>query len=345
MSEIIEIDGSHGEGGGQIVRTAVSLSAVTSIPVRIINIRQGRPKPGLAGQHVSAIEALSRISSASTSGIHTGSLGIEFHPGILAGGSYNIDIGTAGSVTLLIQCLLPALCRANGTVFLSVIGGTDVKWAPTIDYLQHVALPAFELFGLNAKLRLLKRGYYPRGGGQVALEVVPGPLKPARLDRPLLDDAKSNNSRGSAIIGVSHCGGLPAHVAERQALAAEDELKSAGYDSLIDVLVAKCSSTGSGIALWSGFKGATAQGERGIRAEVVGKQAAKSMIAELRCSSGVDVHLADQLIPYLALAGGSFTVRELTMHTMTNIWTAGHFLKKKIMIEKGTVNRVEGMLE
>lgn len=322
---MIEIDGSHGEGGGQIVRTAAALSAVTGRSVRIRDIRRRRPKPGLAAQHVRAIESLARICGGRTRGVSLSSPEIEFCPGPVRGGRYEIDIGTAGSVTLLVQCLLPALTVADGPVELLVRGGTDVRWSPTVDYLRRVALPAISLFGVVAELRLLERGYYPRGGGSISLVVLPSRLNPARIE---------HEAAIAAVNGISHSSGLPAHVSSRQAEAAGEALVMAGCRSLIAKEVLKLSSTGSGITLWSTHKGSSALGERGVRAEEVGRSAALELVAELQSASAVDVHLADQLIPYLALAGGSFTTRAVTGHTATNIWTAGRVLGSEIRIEE-----------
>jgi len=329
---MIEIDGSHGEGGGQIVRTATALSAVTGEPVRISNIRQGRPRPGLAHQHVRAIEGLAQICGARTRGVSLGSTEVTFEPGEIKGGSYEMEIGTAGSVTLLIQCLLPALTRAEGAVKVAVVGGTDVKWSPTIDYLQQVALPAFGLFGVAARLTLERRGYFPLGGGRVVVETWPSTLRSASI---LPSD--------SPIRGISHCSNLPEHVARRQAEAAGKLLEAAGFSAEIEVQVVNANSTGSGITLWSGFRGASALGERGVRAENVGSSAAADLIQELRSHASVDVHLADQLVPYLALAGGSYSTREITGHTRTNLWTASRFLDFEVSITGEEVFQIKGM--
>ncbi|HOK58168.1 MAG TPA: RNA 3'-terminal phosphate cyclase [Methanothrix sp.] len=327
--QMIEIDGSYGEGGGQIVRTSVALSALTGIPVRIKNIRRNRPKPGLAAQHVRAIEALARISRAETRGVHLESEEIEFIPGRISAGSYDVDIGTAGSVTLLIQCLLPALTAAEGPVTVTVRGGTDVRWSPTVDYLEYVALPAMRLFGVAASFRCERRGYYPRGGGVVVLSTSPSKLRHARVER--IDES---------IRGISHCGSLPEHVARRQADAALELLRENGYEARIETQTVSSSSPGSGITLWSGFRGSSALGERGVRAEDVGREAANTIIEEMRAGASVDVHLADQLIPYIALAGGEYTAREISSHTRTNIWTAQRILGCRIDIDEGEVFRI-----
>lgn len=327
---MIEIDGSFGEGGGQIVRTAVAFSAVTGKPVRIENIRADRPNPGLSPQHVKAILALAEICDARVEGAKPRSLEITFRPGKIKGGSYEIDIGTAGSVTLLIQCLLPALIHADNPSVLKIRGGTDVKWSPSIDYLYQVALPAFALFGVKADIELIQRGYYPRGGGVVVLRATPGKLKSANIDII----AKN-------VEGVSHCSNLPDHVAKRQRKAAIQVLEEKGHKVSIETEVLKLPSTGSGITLWSGHKGASFLGERGLPAENVGDSAAKEMVLDLDSKATVDAHLADQLIPYLALAGGKYTACILSQHAKTNIWTVSQFLDVEISTTEGDVVTVQ----
>jgi len=328
---MIEVDGSYGEGGGQIVRTAVALSAVTGTAVRIRDIRKNRPKPGLAQQHVKAIIAAGELCRASFSGVEPRSQEIVFEPGKVHGGTYAVNIGTAGSITLLLQCLLPAMISADSPVTIEVHGGTDVRWSPTIDYFDRVFLPALSSFGVKASLELRQRGYYPKGMGAVLLKVEPGAMKPINLE-PKASDIME---------GISHCSNLPEHVAKRQADAASQALKNAGFKSEISLQVLQAPSTGSGITLWSGYKGGSSLGERGVRAEAVGTKAADEIISELKSDATVDVHLADQLIPYLALVGGRYTTRDISMHTRTNIWTAKHFLKRQINVLEGTVCEIK----
>jgi RNA 3'-terminal phosphate cyclase (ATP) len=360
---MIEIDGSFGEGGGQIVRTAAALSAVTGKGVHITKIRQVRPKPGLAAQHARSLLALGEICDARISGITAGSSEITFVPGQIQGGRYRIEIGTAGSMTLLMQCLLPALLCADGPSSLNVLGGTDVQWSPTVDYFKNVFLPALSSFGVKASLEVLRRGYYPRGQGEVLLQVQPANLKASSLvstdgwekshagiqtEQNMHHAPNMQNVQSSSILvqGVSHCSNLPEHVAIRQAESAEEVLEEAGFMAQIDREVARLPSLGSGISLWSGCKGASSLGRKGFAAERVGRTAAEELIAELRSSAAVDVHLADQIIPYLALAGGSFTAREISLHAKTNIWTASHFLDTDIGIEeKNGIFWIKGSLQ
>ena len=242
----------------------------------------------------------------------------------IKGGKYDIDIGTAGSITLLLQCLMPALPFAKEKVELTVRGGTDVAWAPTVDYLQQVTFRALERLGYAGNVTLKEHGYYPKGGGKVSAFFEPCRLRGFHF---LKEEEE--------IRGISHASNLPAHVPLRQAEAASARLLEAGYSSLIETQSFEAFSTGSGITLWAGYVGGSALGERGLPAEKVGKRAAEEVITELKARASVDMHLADQLIPYMALAGNSsYTVRELSLHAATNIWVTEQFLDVKFRIEE-----------
>lgn len=325
----MKLDGSYGEGGGQILRTAVALSAVTGKPLEINNIRRTRPKPGLATQHVKAVESLASICEAEVKGCELHSTNLIFKPGKIKGGTYEIDIGTAGSISLFLQCLMPAAMHATETIGIKITGGTDVLWSPSIDYLRFVTLGALSRMGYYCDLKLIRRGYYPRGGGCVEAVINLSSLKKASFD----------TNTCSLVEGISHSSGLPAHVAERQAASAQKILREGGYENRISretpYLNTGYQSIGSGITLWCGAMGGSALGKPGLRAEKVGENAAKMILSELKSGAGVDVYLADQLIPYLALAGGgSFTTRAITPHTKTNIWVTEQFLDVKFRIEE-----------
>jgi RNA 3'-terminal phosphate cyclase (ATP) len=321
---MLEIDGSYGEGGGQLVRTAVALSAVTGREIRVTKIRKNRQNPGLKQQHLKALETAARICEARVSGLFPGSTELSFAPVEIKGGKYDIDIGTAGSITLFLQCLMPALPFAKEKVELTIRGGTDVAWAPTMDYLQQVTFKALGRLGYTGRAVLKEHGYYPKGGGRVSAF-----FEPCRLQGfHFLKEEEE-------IRGISHASNLPAHVPLRQAEAARIRLHEAGYPSQIKTKSFEAFSTGSGITLWAGFLGGSALGERGLPAEKVGKHAAEEIISEMRAGNSVDIHLADQLIPYMALAGNSsYTVRELSLHTATNIWITEQFLDVKFKIEE-----------
>jgi len=335
---LIRIDGSYGEGGGQIIRTAVALSAVTGTEVTISNIRSNRPKPGLKAQHMSAIRTAADMTCARISGLKSGSTELTFSPRDISGGHYNIDIGTAGSITLLLQCLMPVASAAQEPVSLDITGGTDVAWSPPIDYMAHVLLPVLASMGLKCNIRLQRRGYYPRGGGRVTAIIHPSALRALELDKEKETDTKKEKEKEKepcTVSGISHSSNLPPHVMQRQADAATAALEKAGYSSSIDTWAANSPSTGSGITLWCGHAGGSALGKRGLPAEKVGKAAAGEIITELGSWAAVDVHLANQLIPYMGLAGvGSFTVREVSGHTRTNIWVVEQFLGVEFRIEE-----------
>lgn len=319
---MIEIDGSYGEGGGQLVRTAVALSIVAGKEISIKNIRKNRPNPGLKQQHLKALETAASISGARTSGLFPGSTELVFAPVEIKGGKYNVNIGTAGSISLLLQCLMPALPFVNEKIEFDVTGGTDVAWAPTIDYLKNVTFRALREMRYVGDIVLKEYGYYPKGGGKVIATFEPCKLKGFQFTRKKED-----------IKGISHASNLPAHVPLRQAEAAKIRLLEAGYSSQIESKSSDAFSNGSGITIWTGYLGGNALGKKGLPAEKVGRYAAEEIITELKGEGSVDKFLADQLIPYMALAGNSsYTVEELSLHTLTNIWITELFLDVKFKI-------------
>ncbi|MFW9907313.1 MAG: RNA 3'-terminal phosphate cyclase [Candidatus Thorarchaeota archaeon] len=328
---MIEIDGSFGEGGGQILRTAISLSALTLKPIKITEIRAGRPQPGLKKQHLAGIELTARLVNAEVKGLEVGSTRIEFIPTELQGGEFSLDIGTAGAISLVLQAVLPPAILCPESVRFNLRGGTDVAWSPPIDYFREVFVPMVSQMGLNIQIHQNRRGHYPRGGGNVHAEIKPvGKISMLRC-------VDFGDLR--AISGISHCVRLPSHVADRQGISAEQELQSQGlkiaeikrewYPKNNDPHL----GAGSGIVLWAesqeGWRiGADRLGERGKRAEDVGRDAAKQLMKDLATGKAIDSHLCDMLIPYLALAEGESTIgiTEITSHLVTNIWVARKIL-------------------
>jgi RNA 3'-terminal phosphate cyclase (ATP) len=337
---VITIDGSFGEGGGQIIRTAVALSAVSGEEVTIHNIRSSRPEPGLKAQHLMSVRTAAKMTMAQVEGLKIGSTELTFKPQDIIGGHYDVDIGTAGSITLLLQCLMPAAAASKERITLDIIGGTDVAWSPSVDYMSHVLLPVLASMGLKSRIKVNQRGYYPKGGGQVRAEIAPSVLVGAELEQEQGQGQEQeqnmvHENEHDTITGISHSSNLPEHVTRRQADSAFAVLEAAGYGASIDTENSRCPSTGSGITLWNGHMGGGALGKRGLPAEKVGQAAAGEIIAELGSGAAVDVYLADQLIPYMGLAGsGSFTVREVSEHTRTNIWVVEQFLDVEFRIEK-----------
>jgi RNA 3'-terminal phosphate cyclase (ATP) len=329
---VIEIDGSYGEGGGQILRTAIALSCVTGEEVKITKIRANRPKQGLAAQHLKGIEAAKIISNARVEGLKMGSTEVIFRPGRIKGGEISIDIGTAGSVTLIFQTILLPLIFAERESVVTVTGGTDVAWSPPVDYFKNVTVRAIKEMGFDGELELLKRGYYPKGGGEVRLKVNPSSLKGRLFERVV-----------EGVFGVSHCQNLPEHVAERQAKAAREFLASKGVEAEIKVEVLKGHSTGSGITIWSGYKGGSALGEKGKRAEIVGLEGAKNFYREFSNPAAFDDHLADQIMPFAALARGEteYTTSEVTLHQKSNAYVINTFFPDAVKIE-GEKIRIKG---
>ncbi|MCD1296130.1 RNA 3'-terminal phosphate cyclase [Methanocella sp. CWC-04] len=324
---MIEIDGSYGEGGGQILRTAISLSSILEKSINIKNIRKNRPKPGLAIQHIKSIELAREMTDATVDGLYIGSTEIKFIPRKIKGGYYYVDIGTAGSISLLLQSVMAMAYYASSPVTFEVIGGTDVKWSPTYDYLGNVLLPALKKFNYVADLSLVSRGFYPRGGGKMILHVEPGTLKSAEFVCP----------EGDVVNGVSCSSKLPSHVAERQANSATKFLEQNGISvGEIKLDIRNDVSTGSSITLYKGYLGSSTLGERGLPAEKVGSEAAKKILKEIRSGAAVDSNLSDQLIQYMHLATGSSKIitSELTSHAITNMWVIEEITGKKFTVEK-----------
>jgi RNA 3'-terminal phosphate cyclase (ATP) len=323
---MIEIDGSYGEGGGQILRTAVALSAIIGEDIHVTNIRRNRPKEGLKPQHLTSIKTAAMLCDADIKGGFPGSTDIYFSPSEIKGVNGTISIGTAGSIPLLMQTIMPMAIFAKDRTKLRISGGTDVSWSPSIDYLREVTLKALRMMGYKADITLIERGYYPKGGGIAEIEITSSRLRE-------FYHTSENKSENNIIHGVSHCSRLPEHVAKRQAESAMKILAEIGKEADIDITSDNFKSTGSGITLWSELAGSVSIGKKGFPAEKVGEYAAKEMLDELLSGAEVDVHLADQLIPYMGLAGeGSFTVREVSKHCLTNM----HITEKMLDVRFST---------
>jgi len=327
---IIDIDGSYGSGGGQVVRTSVGLSAVTGKPCRITNIRAGRPKPGLAAQHLKGIEAVAKLCNAELKGASIGSTEITFIPNKIKTNSLKIDIGTAGSVTLVLQALMIPAVHAKQPIEFEITGGTHVKWSPTTGYFRHVFSEYMKMMGIEITSETEKYGYFPKGGGRIKVKVNPAEkIKPITIEKRkghALTEAWSNASRELIKPGVG----------ERQNQAASQALK-------IDKKNTKyvpSASIGSSITIASSFDncflGANSLGERGKPAEKVGKEAATELKQALDSKATVDSHMADQLLPYMALGNGKSVIiaPEITDHAKTNMRVIEKFLDVKFSIKE-----------
>ncbi len=336
---MIDIDGAHGEGGGAILRQALGMAVYSGQPIRVFNIRAGRKKPGLAPQHLKAVEAVGAVCGARVRGSRPGSTEITFEPGPLRSGTWDFDIGTAGSTTLLLQTvLLPCLCHPGEYEF-RLIGGSDVPWSPPADYLNWVTFQALRPFGAAA-LSVRRRGYYPRGSGRVLARLACAGDGGAAME--LVDAGEVK-----AIRGVSHAAMMLKErgVAERQADAADHLLTRLGFPVRIDARYSNSASPGSGITLWTESDdglplGGSALGAPGKPADEVGREAARELIAAMDAESAVDRHLADQLIPFLAVRGGTLTAAEVTSHVRSNIYVAEKILSASFEIEGRTIRSI-----
>lgn len=319
---MIVVNGSLGEGGGQILRTSIALSSLFLKPVKIFNIRAKRRNPGLQRQHIIAVKILATLTNAEVKGLYKGSMTLEYIPKERRAGTFQFDIGTAGSISLVLQAALPVMIFAPGKVKLKIRGGTDVPWSPPIDYVRHVFLSILREMGVNIKINVIRRGHYPKGGGIVEVETTP-----VKELSPLVKVRRGNVLK---IEGISHAVKLPKHVAVRQANSAYSILKKNYENIKITIEYYEPSKDphlgpGSGIVLWAitenSILGADALGERGKLAEIVGKEAAMKLINELKTNMALDAHMGDMIIPFLAVAKGSsrITGSKLTMHTLTNM--------------------------
>ncbi|MGC9048962.1 MAG: RNA 3'-terminal phosphate cyclase [Patescibacteria group bacterium] len=339
---MLRINGSYGEGGGQILRTSLSLSVLTGQPIEIFNIRAKRKNPGLQRQHLVCVEACQKISGAKVFGAKIGSQILRFEPKKIKQGKYEFDIGTAGSTSLVIQTILLPLAFAHQPSEILLIGGTHNPWAPPFHYLKEVFLSMVKQLGIRAGVSLERWGFYPKGGGRVRLFIQPT----AKLT------AKNFLNRGELkeFSGLSVVANLPIEIAERQKNSVIKYLQrlrsySREYDQRqlaenIVVESVKTNSPGTFVFLKAYFAndifaGFSALGERGKPAEKVAEEAAKQFVDFYQSKKCLDPYLADQIVLYLALNKQpfAFTVSKITNHLLTHIWLLEQFLGLKINID------------
>ncbi len=338
---LIRIDGSRGEGGGQILRSSLGLSLVTGRSVLIENIRKGRKKPGLRRQHLTAVLAAREISGGAVEGASIGSGTLVFSPGAVRPGTYSFDVGTAGSTTLVLQAILPALLTAEGEFELRFEGGTHNPFAPPFDFLARVYLPLVERLGPGLAAGLVRPGFYPAGGGCLTLRVTPAPrLGPLEL----LERGKLIERRVRAIVS-----GLPRHIAERECQTIR---KKTGWDRKCFSIETVEDARGPGnvvlielrhqnvTEVFTGF------GQPGVRAEQVASAALREAREYLEADVPVGRHLADQLVLPLGIGawqgegGGRFRTLSLTPHTTTHIDVLRAFLDVGIAVDERAKNDV-----
>ena len=330
---MFEIDGSFGEGGGQILRTALSLSACLGTPFSIKNIRKNRKKPGLMPQHLAGVRAMAAICEAHVEGASMGSIELYFQPAKSKPGTYRFDIGTAGATTLLLQTLLPPLIFAGAPSALVLTGGTHVPMSPPFDYIYDVFIPALKKLGVTIQASIESYGFYPKGGGRILVQVFPEhALRLRNIDF-------THPPKVESIRGVSGVGNLPLNIAERQKTAAEHALASAGIPASIEAISVASFGPGTFIFLKPQgdpcLAGFSSIGERGKRAEKVGGEAANALIEYGATQACLDSHLGDQIALYLAMAPGAsaFTTSCITQHLLTNLRVIQHFLAISYTIE------------
>jgi len=357
---MIKIDGNYGEGGGAIARVALAISTITQKPFEIHDIRKGRKDSGLKNQHLYCVKSLQELCNAEAGGAELGSLYLKYYPKKLIAKNLSIDIETAGSITLLMQALLLPSMFVSKPITIIITGGTDTKWSQPFDYFNNILLPQLQRFA-KIEAKLLKRGYYPKGNGKV--EVIINP-KFKLNDFSSFDEFHNHLKQNIhqynlieqhhliQIKGISHASInlQQANVAERQAESALSILKQK-YNVPIQITnqYQDTLSTGSGITLWAIYSknkddidennpirlGADALGEQGKRAEMVGEEAARNLIKEIESKAPVDRHLADQILPFMALIGNSsIKVSEITNHCKTNIYTIRQFLGEIFKVDE-----------
>jgi len=334
---MLKIDGGQKSGSGTILRLSVALASILREPLYIYNIRKKRSEPGLRPQHLESVLTAAKLCNAEVKGAYVGSQELWFKPKEVVGGEVYAEIGTAGSIPMLIMTVLPICAFAEEPVTLKVSkGGTDVKHSPTINYLAYVFLRLLERMGLNAQIEVKKYGYYPKGMGEVVLRVQPcRELKPLKLEK---------FGEITSIEGISVCTFLADRkVAERQAGEAERLLKARGLEPKIRIVYdfSNPLQKGSSLVLWAKtdrgvILGSDSIGELGKTSELVAQEAVKGLLEEIDAKATVDVHMADMLVPYVALAEGEsiYLTRMFSDHLESNIWLAEEILGVKFDVEK-----------
>ena len=337
-TKLIQIDGSAGEGGGQILRTSLALSLVTGKPFRIEGIRAGRQKPGLMRQHLTAVNAAVEIGGAAVDGAEIGSQELVFNPGAVRAGEYRFAVGTAGSATLVLQTVLPALLVGDQPSILNLEGGTHNPLAPPFDFLEKTFLPVLRRMGVEIEATLLRPGFFPAGGGQMQIRITPS----SKLAPIEMLERGDFVSRAARVIVA----GLPDHIAERQVFGLK---RSLGWPDETYFIERESDRFGPGNVLLAELSTAThtevfsAFGQRGLRSEQVVDHLVNEVRNYLTHGGPVGEHLGDQILIPLALAGGgSFRTGQLSRHARTNMEVITTFLGTNFEVSQDSplVNRV-----
>lgn len=349
--DVLTLDGSHGEGGGQILRSALSLSAITARPFRLVNIRATRPNPGLRPQHLAAVRATAAVSGAAVSGDRLGSTELEFAPRHSpTPGSYVFDVaaaaerGSAGSVTLILQTLLVPLALTDGASTLVLRGGTHVEWSPPFDHVVNSYLPMLHRIGFQMNAELKRWGWYPVGQGEIVSTVqARSGEDSAAHPQPIALQVRGTLLR---IGGRAVAANLPAHIPQRMADRARASLGELGVPVQIEPQRVTAACSGAGIFLIAQYEelaaSFSAYGRQGKPSEVVADEAAAALREHHSSDAAVELHLANQLLLPVAIASGvsTFTTPWATGHLMTNAWTIGQFGIADVSIEQGLPCRV-----
>ncbi|MEH1839892.1 MAG: RNA 3'-terminal phosphate cyclase [Nostoc sp.] len=336
---MIEIDGSYGEGGGQVLRTSLSLAAITGEPIRISGIRAGRKKPGLAAQHLTAVRAAARICNAQVRGDALGSMLLEFIPGsAVQAGTYTFDVskaqvgGSAGAIALVLQTILLPLALASSNSQLTLKGGTHVNFSPTVTYIEQVYLPILQRMGVEAQVKLGAWGWFPQGGGEVQLQVSGG----GKLNGiNLLERGNLQQVRGLAVVTE-----LPSHIPQRMANRAENLLREAHLKVAVHALRERGIAPGAGIFLTAEYQnsltGFGGFGRLRLSAETVAEIACQQLLEFHHTGAAVDEHLADQLLLPAALASqeSHYRVAEVSRHLTTNAAVIEQFRLAQIRVNE-----------
>ncbi len=329
--EILKIDGSHGESGGQILRSAVTLSSITGRPIQIENIRKNRKVPGLRAQHLTAVKLLAQICNARVEGLHIGSSIIKFYPNQMQDMSLQENVGTAGSISLILQVLIPAVALAKKKLNLSIVGGTDVLWSPTCDYTKYVLNEAFSRIGINFSLEIKKRGYYPKGGGIVDVLVQPSKeLKSISLTKQNTKDAK---------IFCSHSGisDIVSFVDKTN-----DVLQKNGFSVESQICEQPAQNQGASLVIFNQDSMSINGADELLDFKNKGIFGVKCQNNFLKSNLGVDNNLSDMLVVPLSLINETsvFTVMEISEHLQTNL-----YITSKITGCKYGVGKIDGGYE
>ncbi len=330
---MIVIDGSYGEGGGQILRSSLCMSCITGKAFHIYNIRKGRKKPGLMQQHLTSVQAAREISDADVKGAEYGSTELEFRPKTLKSGKFIFDVaeerGSAGSTALVLQAIMVPLLKAKNVSEIILKGGTHTEWSPPYHYLEWVLFPMLKKLGIKIESKLKKWGFYPRGGGEIYIKINP------------VEEIKNwdftERGRLQKLWGISVVCDLPRHIAERQRRASYNLLRR--YSPEIEIWEVKGLSKGTFFFLVAEYEnsicGFSSLGAPGKPAEKVGEEATEEFLKHEKRGGALDKHLADQIINFLTLGKGEFrfTTSEITLHLLTNIWVIKKFKDVEIKIK------------